>query len=559
MDAVRKEFDIERKQLRELDAARVTELKASMSTEKERLLKRVDELEKQLAEGLGAGVSPRSSASAPEVRMPGEEGGHDSAHSESDDEHEGSGGGDDPTHSGEGGHAHESAEGSTSGSHEPADSEDDDDGHSSVSTTGGSGVDVMQSVARLLEEQRKMMAAQVQAMAAHSIPPLRKFTGEDTHTDEGCFERWIEQFEDRAKMASWSDEQRLFQLKAHLEKTAEHAVRMLPASEKATYKAVVEALERRFHSLDIEELRGLEFHQLMQDTQSVEDVGIQLQRLARKAFPKSGAREFDRMLKGRFYQALLPKWQRKLGAPKPSESFDDLYARARAQERHDQQINARQPGEKASKQEGSQKKHTESASGSKTHAPRPASKGTNKPKPRTRGCFNCGDLNHYERNCPKARGATEASGKSSKVSTLTVEVVTDTGEGDTPPPEPLPIDTGQSDEPNGLAADSSTETRVTPASDAVGPVLHLEVTIEGLPVQAVVDCGVQSSIISGDLFDRICDNMAACGRGRPEQGPPTVKLYGKGGTDHNELCISGMTVLEFSMDGKKILASDLSD
>ena len=53
-----------------------------MSTEKERLLKRVDELEKQLAEGLGAGVSPRSSASAPEVRMPGEEGGHDSAHSE---------------------------------------------------------------------------------------------------------------------------------------------------------------------------------------------------------------------------------------------------------------------------------------------------------------------------------------------------------------------------------------------------------------------------------------------------------------------------------------------
>ena len=73
---------------------------------------------------------------------------------------------------------------------------------------------------------------------------------------------------------------------------------MLPASEKATYKAVVEVLECRFHSLDIEELRGLKFHQLMQDTQSVEDVGIQLQRLARKAFPKSGAKEFDRMLKG---------------------------------------------------------------------------------------------------------------------------------------------------------------------------------------------------------------------------------------------------------------------
>ena len=77
------------------------------------------------------------------------------------------------------------------------------------------------------------------------------------------------------------------------------------------------------------------------------------------------------------------------------------------------------------------------------------------------------------------------------MSTLTVEVVTDTGERDTPPPEPLPIDTGQS-EPNGLDVDSGTEMLVTPASNAVGPVLHLEVTIEGLPVQAVVDCGVQS-------------------------------------------------------------------
>ena len=75
-------------------------------------------------------------------------------------------------------------------------------------------------------------------------------------------------------------------------------------------------------------------------------------------------------------------------------------------------------------------------------------------------------------------------------------------------------------------------------------------------MQVVVDCGAQSSIISGDLFDRICANKIACGRGRPEQRPSTVKLYGKGGTDHNELhvCISGMTVLEFSMDGLSVEA-----
>ena len=76
----------------------------------------------------------------------------------------------------------------------------------------------------------------------------------------------------------------------------------------------------------------------MQDKQSVEELGIALQKLARKASPTSGVKEFDRLLKGQFYQALLPKWQRKLGAPKTDETFEDLYARARAIEQHDQQI-----------------------------------------------------------------------------------------------------------------------------------------------------------------------------------------------------------------------------
>ena len=106
------------------------------------------------------------------------------------------------------------------------------------------------------------------------------------------------------------------------------------------YTSVVSTLRKRFQALDIEELKGLEFHQLMQDKQSVKELGVVLQKLARKAFPESGAEEFDCMLKGQFYQALLPKWQRKLGVPKTDESFEDLYARARAIERHDQQIGA---------------------------------------------------------------------------------------------------------------------------------------------------------------------------------------------------------------------------
>ena len=185
----------------------------------------------------------------------------------------------------------------------------------------------MKTVTQLLEAQRRRMEAQVQVMAAQAVPPLRKFTGENINTDEGSSDCWVDQFDERAKVAGWSEEQKLFQLKAHLEKTAEHTVRMLSEEEKSTYARVVVALQKWFRSLDIEELRGLECHQLMPDKQSVEELGKELQK-------------FDRIMKGRFYQALLPRWQRKLGAPKTTESFEELYAQARTLERHDQQYGA---------------------------------------------------------------------------------------------------------------------------------------------------------------------------------------------------------------------------
>ena len=65
-----------------------------------------------------------------------------------------------------------------------------------------------------------------QVMAAQTLD------GKDCSTDEGSFERWIEPFEERAKIAGWKGEQKL---KAHLKKTAEHAFRMMPAKERGDY------------------------------------------------------------------------------------------------------------------------------------------------------------------------------------------------------------------------------------------------------------------------------------------------------------------------------------
>ena len=71
----------------------------------------------------------------------------------------------------------------------------------------------------------------------------------------------------------------------------------------------------------------------------MEQLGLELQKLATRAFPLITGKDFDRLLKGRFFQALLPRWQRKLGAPKPDESFDELFARARTTERREEQYN----------------------------------------------------------------------------------------------------------------------------------------------------------------------------------------------------------------------------
>ena len=203
---------------------------------------------------------------------------------------------------------------------------------------------------------------------------------------------------------------------------------MLPESERKAYASAVETLKKRFGPIDIEELRGLEVNQKMQTSESVEQLGIDLMSLGRKAFPKICEAEFDRMLKGRFFQALLPKWQRKLGAPKIDEKFNDLYDRARVAERHEKQYLAsasarsdardkkKDQGAKQSSNESGEspketasegKGSTNSSSGSDSSQGNDSSQGRFQ---RSSGpCFFCGEVGHIKRNCPKRR--REAAGR----------------------------------------------------------------------------------------------------------------------------------------------------
>ena len=76
-----------------------------------------------------------------------------------------------------------------------------------------------------------------------------------------------------------------YHLKQHLTNTASKVLDLLPSLASSSYTDLVAALRARFKPVDIEELRGLELHQLMQTTQSVEKLGLQLMSPAKKAFP----------------------------------------------------------------------------------------------------------------------------------------------------------------------------------------------------------------------------------------------------------------------------------
>ena len=271
-------------------------------------------------------------------------------------------------------------------------------------------------IKQLFETQSLMFTAQMQAA---SLPPLRTFDGQSDGDDEE-FDLWLERFEERAKLAKWTDETKLCQLRLHLSKVAGQALQMLPKEDKSSYSRAIASLKKRFRSVEIEELKGLEFHRRVQGEESIEQLGMDIQKLGRKAFPSTEGKELDRLLKGRFYQALHPRWQRKPNAPRTDETFEQLFERARMLEQHEKQFSA------------SAACRSESQTKTKTTTPTPLSgrppvnQKPNKapgvasaptpapgPAPMKGLCRDCGQPGHWARNCPNRRKRQpEATGRS---------------------------------------------------------------------------------------------------------------------------------------------------
>ena len=291
-------------------------------------------------------------------------------------------------------------------------------------TTGTATTDVVTTMTFLLQAQAEAMTARAKAVIVQSLLALPCFTGEGSDAAEDGFDKWIRKFRERAKFAGWSAADQLYQLELHLDKTAMDVFHTLLDSELNDIESVIAALGKCFKPSDIEELHGLQFYYLAQGDESIEQLGISIQQLGRKVFPNITGKDFDRLLKGRFYQALQVKWQRKLGAPKPDETFHDLLARVRMLEEHEKQFAASAelcPGSTGRKPTRGEvpksKEQTNTESSSRRSTGKNGS--TSPTKATERRCFFCQGVGHLQRDCPSKKDQKAPSETPGKTRTLT--------------------------------------------------------------------------------------------------------------------------------------------
>ena len=89
--------------------------------------------------------------------------------------------------------------------------------------------------------------------------------------------------------------------------------------------------------------------------------------------------------------------------------------------------------------------------------------------------------------------------------------------------------------------------------DAVGSLLENEVSVEGVPMVAMLDTGAQSTIISRSALHNVSSHLHQVGEELPPLELPTAQLFGKDGLKGgNELCVTAQVPLSIQLKSRTV-------
>ena len=159
---------------------------------------------------------------------------------------------------------------------------------------------IVHSMAKLLQAQTEMLSAQVYMHLLYRVYQLFPILLDKMWILQLMKTVLIDCWSNSRKESDWQDglvsSYSACQLKAHLNKTTLQVVCMLTSEER---KIMLKPLQLSVSnsslwlSTSIEELRGMVCHQLIEESQSIKQLGIQLQCIARRAFPTISGKEQD--------------------------------------------------------------------------------------------------------------------------------------------------------------------------------------------------------------------------------------------------------------------------
>ena len=400
---------------------------------------------------------------------------------------------------------------------------------------------------------------------AQQLPPIQQFTGEEGTESGETFEDWIEMLEMIASICGWDERTKLVNLTTRLRGQAYAFYKSCPEEKRRNYSALVAELTVRFTPVRIRAVQSSLFHNRKQQhpKETVDAYAQDLRRLFYLAYPQAqqGTREAEDMgrsvLSYQFVAGLRQEIKVKLAGGEGT--FEELLVKARLEE-----AKLRDLSEQTSITHVSceppppSTAHTTATTSAKAENERYSERPRGGPK-----CYNCGEKGHIARNCllqgraapAEVRGRTASYGPSQRPTLNTL--VADAG--------PKQAQRASVAELQRALREAELE-EATSCIDAticgvelggeqreavsLGPTFTTSLTIEGTPVEAMIDTGSPVTVISLEFLLKTLANRRPIKQSiedwrvevRKQLEEPRISLRSYGGARLNVVCQTTVTL-----------------